>query len=356
MLSKKVLSSFLSLGIASLCINPALAKERISYDTVPIIKSVESDTGNLDVAAVSMDDLLHDKELLQAFQSMVEDEKPIYVYGDKLDLHKLDNFFELGLSENAKGIDEYQVIAIKKKGERFKLDYAKVDIISDDKNTYNRSSALNNKFLKEILQEQYQKRNKDVKLSPYELNDFAAIGDDTFTSYVKDKDGNKISEMYVSYDAYRDIKSKNSKSDYFYVDNIIQLDTVKGSAMNDSFEFKAFQTGKNVLKKFSPDTDKDSSSFTVSLPWGISWSFETGGKISLTVDGNYSDGDVKWNVKTPWNKLSLPDKVSIQPGIAISAPKSDKWFELNQYLTANVIYKGNMYKHSMRVYVDERKQ
>lgn len=250
MLSKKVLSSFLSLGIASLCINPALAKERISYDTVPIIKSIESDTGNLDVAAVSMDDLLHDKELLQAFQSMVEDEKPIYVYGDKLDLHKLDNFFGFGLSENAKGIDEYQVIAIKKKGERFKLDYAKVDIISDDKNTYNRSSALNNKFLEEILQEQYQKRNKDVKLYPYELNDFAAIGDDTFTSYVKDKDGNKISEMYVSYDAYQDIKSKNSKSDYFYVDNIIQLDTVKGSAMNDSFEFKAFQTGKNVLKKF----------------------------------------------------------------------------------------------------------
>ncbi|TPG88679.1 hypothetical protein EEL32_08675 [Brevibacillus laterosporus] len=70
---------------------------------------------------------------------------------------------------------------------------------------------------------------------------------------------------------------------------------------------KHFKQVDNVLKKFSPDTDKDSSSFTVSLPWGISWSFEAGGKISLTVDGKYSDGDVKWNVKTHWSKLSLPD-------------------------------------------------
>lgn len=43
--------------------------------------------------------------------------------------------------------------------------------------------------------------------------------------------------------------------------------------------------------------------------------------------------------------LNFYSTVSIQPGIAISAPKSDKWFELNQYLTANVIYKGNMHRH-----------
>ncbi|MFZ3373804.1 MAG: hypothetical protein WA131_12420 [Desulfitobacteriaceae bacterium] len=159
---------------------------------------------------------------------------------------------------------------------------------------------------------------------------------------------------YPRYDNTGTIKIGNMNGDYSLYKEADSDPTYDDFAIRSKYEQTAYNGATNYdmnvrhqipytsdqLQSWGPPSS-DNSTFNVSLPWGISWSWSVADSISITTTGNQTSDWANWMVFPRWYQLKLVSPARVEPGSA--------WLSTGTYaamdITAisHVKYQGNIY-------------
>lgn len=97
---------------------------------------------------------------------------------------------------------------------------------------------------------------------------------------------------------------------------------------------------ENKIEKWSPNSSD--SSWTVSLPWGLSWSWNTQDSVSVENNGSTSSNYAEWLISYRWYQTSLSNPTLFRPGTAWLSKASARKAAINISSSGTVRYNGEL--------------
>jgi len=154
------------------------------------------------------------------------------------------------------------------------------------------------------------------------------------TLYIGSK---KVATLNADYYLQKDNDERDKKRDYFVLQSNMELINYNG-ARNQRLHVKHdVPLTTSELQDWDP-RGKTGSSFSVSLPWGISWNFNTGARVKVTDYASTTYDYATWLVSRSLFSLNLPSPVEFRPGSAWTSTGTYAAVNVDSY--GEVAYKG----------------
>jgi hypothetical protein len=123
--------------------------------------------------------------------------------------------------------------------------------------------------------------------------------------------------------------------DHFAIKNHVELETFNGAdpwliSIDNNFPFAGCTSGNcDNIQDWQPQDTTNESSFTLSFPWGLGWSFNTNDDVDVDVSGSQASDYAHWSfteARTWSSYLHNPERVT--PGSA--------WISTGSYAAVDV--------------------
>ncbi|HEU4964550.1 MAG TPA: hypothetical protein VFV52_11960 [Bacilli bacterium] len=134
-------------------------------------------------------------------------------------------------------------------------------------------------------------------------------------TYVSNNSGTTVGKINTDYYLSREKDESDSTYDYFVVEDHTEITGYNGA---DPYYLKTdhdIPYDSDHIKDWSP-SDTSGDSISVSVPWGISYSFDPNGSIAVNDIGNQDLDYGRWEVTPRWYASVLPDPTRFKPATA----------------------------------------
>lgn len=342
--------------------------EKITKDTL-IKENKESYEENTSYA-VKLDSIKKDSKLKEKIKEISQKGSTIYVYGDGISLKEFNdtlgtNNYEVFDSEKVEdyknnkadasklgiiGDDLYNVIGYTASNEEG-LFLCQIQTINEDNTVVNElvedyqvlNSILDDRA-NEIDKKLSLKKEKSVDLLGYEIPFiekniataaatlvksathiaqyyYYTVGTRTFT----------LGHIDTNWILKKESNESDSTYDYFDIEAHTELYGEDFWALSADFKH-SIPYSADAIRDWGPDDKSNSSSFTVSIPWGISYDFDTSADICVDDVGSQSNDYGRWLVTPPWYYSNISngssDVVRFSPATA--------WFSTGTYAALTI--------------------
>jgi hypothetical protein len=272
--------------------------------------------------------------------NFIKSGKLVYLYGDSVNIKDAEKLFGVKLtpSEEAiksktkkpnamKEIQDFNVIGLKvtnlkqislgsiKVVDNGSLDEIKyADVIMDN---------INNKHISKnhLLKENVAKAE--------------SVFVDSETNHVCEmwSGSTKIASINGDYYLYKDNSEQNQDYDYFTMKSYIELTKYNG-AYNERLNIHHdVPWSSDQIEDWSPGSSSGTE-FSVSIPWGLNWTWSTGDSVAVTTTGNQTYDWSNWDVDNRWWQAHLVSPCRFKPGTA--------WLSTGTYAGLDILSEGTI--------------
>lgn len=284
-----------------------------------------------------------DQNTKNDIQTLVNSGKIVYIYGQNMNLRTAEQVFGVDLlpqldNQKIESIDSIDsanndVIGIFK-SKNGGIEPFKVDIQVDE------GTLQPFMFVDLILDHIYENHLRSGSL--FQLNKAGAVGtriaadlDNWSTLYVGTT---KVATLQGDYWLWQEKNESDPTYDYFSMESGFELINWNG-AENQSMYIKhdlpfAVDGTSDEIEDWNPYTTSGSS-WTISLPWGIGWTFNTADSVAVTNNGSTSYDWADWVVEERWWQTQLVSPALFKPGTA--------WASTGTYAGIDVYAEGNVW-------------
>lgn len=266
-----------------------------------------------------------DQETENKIKDFIKSGKLVYIYGDSVNIKTAENIFgeEIRPTDQSteqkvkkpnamKVCNNYQVIGLQMNDKKY-IYFGSIQLVDSSlditKFTDSIIDNLNSQHLKDIKAFSFLKKNV-VEASGTRIDSDLNNSCSTWVG------GTKICQLNGDYYLWREYDEIDPDYDYFSIQSNMELYAYNGASNSDLYIWHDLPYSSDEIEDWSPDSSSSGSSWTVGLPWSISWSFSTGDSVNVTVDGSQTYDNVEWYVTFPWWQLHLPSPIRFKPGTA----------------------------------------
>lgn len=150
----------------------------------------------------------------------------------------------------------------------------------------------------------------------------------------------KIATLNGDYHLWQEKEECSDTYDYFSMESSLELINYNG-ANNEFLHIRhtlPYKDYGDEVEKWDPSSDTSGSSWTVSLPWGISWSFDTAASVAVDQEGSTTTDYAEWLVSKRWYQSSLVSPALFVPGTTWLSTGTLAGIDINT--TGYVYYNG----------------
>ena len=339
--------------------------ENLELDTTN--RTEAKNAKDYDAVAFSVDDV--DSKNATQIQDLVDSEKIVYLYGKSISVSKANEI--LGIELAPKLNEEELRKQLVKKGI---TDEAKQDKIVGKETSKNESYQVVGVFIsqgkKDVFLGDIQHDEKESDKEVFEL-DLPKYIDSIIRNINKnhlrstslfsinkanaeeivDSKTNRNSTLYVGSTVVANLngdyylKQEKNESDpdvdYFAIDSKLELIEYNGAdnqrlSIGSDLPFSC-STCSDQIKDWDPRSG-GGSSWSVSLPWSISWSFDTDASVAADVSGSTTYDYADWYITKRWWQTKLVSPALFEPGTA--------WVSGGTYAGIDISSWGEVYYNS----------
>ncbi|MFT9487837.1 MAG: hypothetical protein ACH0QD_10770 [Tepidibacillus sp.] len=271
--------------------------------------------------------------------NLINSGKIVYLYGDNLNLKKAEDVFGIKLVPNVDsskvdqknvGTKNRNVIGVVKNKETNEFELLEGNILVEE------GSIQPFMYIDMLLDNLYLEHLKKDSIFKKNLSYAADTPVDSKRNVLTTKYVNsvKIATLNGDYYLYQDLSETDSDVDYFGLDSSMELIAYNG-ATNEFLDIKhSLPFDSDNINYWGPKSSNDSS-FTVSFPFGVSYSWDTSSSVSVETTGSTTDDWADWYVGPRWYQNNLVSPALFRPGTA--------WTSTGTYAAIDIFTNGQVY-------------
>lgn len=309
--------------------NELASKFRVkSFDTVS-----EVTFGN--PLAVNFNDLSSNPKLLSDIKQCISDGCKVYFYGDAIKVSNLNSLLGFDISKHIRGKSKnqpdnstWQIISYQN-SMNYQPIFGRVQL--DEKNGQKGNlSNFRELYIQSILNdEDTSSPNVKTNVTPFDYSSDPIVSSQyniTSDAYAYDSNNNYVQTAHLNdyWLLHKDNSSTDPSYQYFFIEDSIQ-EFVYNGAGAVGLDIQHSPNGNTLQWSPSSSSSGGSSTWTVGLPWAVTWSFSSNDTLAADVTGTQgSSGYGHWSLSAPWYYPSgyLASGDQYRPGTAFSFPKS----------------------------------
>ncbi|MGB8452485.1 MAG: hypothetical protein WCD89_09140 [Anaerocolumna sp.] len=323
--------------------------------------NIDNESTGERIYGVNYNDFSSKENVKKQAKQLIDDDENVYLYGQDLDIQVIENQLDIDIDgydakeEAAKGGDispiqesKWNIIGIENGTATYFAHLQSYDYddnaIEPKLDTYIDVIANGKDNLKGNTSDIAILSANETVYSEYDLNDYL---------YKDDQWGNSIlrAQLNADYIMYQNLSEDSDDTyDYFYLKNNVELYTNsgKGCTGNNITVTHTLPFSSDELEDWGPTSSSDDDTFTVSLPWGVAWTFNAYSNIDIETSGSQANDTVTYEAYNHSLMGYYPfddDNVRIQPGTAWAS--TGTYAGINTEASAEVDYGVNTYSLSL---------
>lgn len=314
-------------------------------------EKLNSNTENIYV--INVDTVNNNNDIRKKANNLVTSNEKVYLYGEDLKVSEIEDLLTISINEldnkNTKNdIDiqeeSWNVIGIEN---GTAISFAHIQSYDYDNNKI--APILENYIDTIVSSENRINELNEQSIQSFGAGDSSTIVDSGYNIkdvlYTNDAWGNSIlrSTLLADYILYKNNNDTDPTYDYFLIKNNTQLYTNRAKAANGYklvVKHSLPNSGVDNITDWGPHSSRNDSTFSLSYPLGVSWSFSAGDSVDITTTENLSADYVQYVLtNTNWIFGNYPlanDYITIQPGTSWSSAGRSAVINTNAYAEVEV--------------------
>lgn len=317
-----------------------LSKESLGEDILKsnnILSYTENEKLSFDtenIYVINVGTINNNNDIRQKANNLVTSHEKVYLYGEDLKVSEIEDLLTININElDDKDIksdndiqeESWNVIGIEN---GTATSFAHIQSYDYDNNKI--SPILENYI--EVIVSGENRMNEFNEQSIQSVGNISTIVDSVYNIrdfvYTNDAWGNSIlrSSLVSDYILYKNTNDTDPTYDYFLLKNNVQLYTNRAKAAKGYkvlVKHSLPYSGADNITGWGPPSSNNDSTFSVSYPLGVSWSFSAGDSVDINTTENLSADTVQYQMtNTNWIFGDYPfenDYITIQPGTSWSS-------------------------------------
>lgn len=293
---------------------------------------IQEDISNIsdeDYVVFAYNDIKANSQYIDFARAALNDGAKVYIYGEisteeyanlldikglnvKMNVNdKLDDVY-IGYIEDAeKELEDivYDIIGYRLNSDDDKLSLYNIDVTNENGEEIKPSKEV---YIRTILEDFYEIKNNNGKIIRDVTNPGSSTGVESnarLKAIAYYNNTEKAGTVYGSYKLFKANNETDANYDYFSIVNMGDVE----SAGTGNWKIKKYWVDldipytKDILDDWGPRGNQSNSSFSFgfSYPWGISFSFTAGNRISISDISDRTLDYARWEMSYPGNKITF---------------------------------------------------